>query len=112
MPTASAGRSKASLSKAHQQEATGLTKEERTSEVTEAWLGAASNARAFVKALEELGYVLATGKRPTFWSISTAEMNALPKLIDDLTVRTKDLRAFLEHDFPPGSLPSVDEARD
>src|SRR5277367_5518360 len=38
-------------------------------------------------------------------------MNALPKLIDDRAVRTKDLRAFLERDFPPESLPSVDEAK-
>jgi hypothetical protein len=39
------------------------------------------------------------------------EMNALPKLIDDRAVRTKDIRAFLEQDFPPESLPSVDEAK-
>jgi hypothetical protein len=38
-------------------------------------------------------------------------MNALPKLIDDRSVRTKDIRAFLEREFPPESLPSVEEAR-
>ena len=38
-------------------------------------------------------------------------MNALPKLIDDKTVRTKDIRAFLEKDFPAESLPNVEDAR-
>ena len=38
-------------------------------------------------------------------------MNALPKLIDDKTVRTKDIRAFLEKDFPRESLPTVEEAK-
>ena len=99
-----------SLYEKHQQDATGLTKEERISQVTEAWRRS-DNARAFVKALEDLGYVLATGKRPYVLVDLYGEMNALPKLIDDRTVRTKDLRAFLERDFPPESLPSVDEAR-
>ena len=99
-----------SLYEKHQQDATGLTKEERIGQVTEAWRRS-DNARAFVKALEDLGYVLATGKRPYVLVDLYGEMNALPKLIDDRTVRTKDLRAFLERDFPPESLPSVDEAR-
>jgi hypothetical protein len=37
--------------------------------------------------------------------------NALPKMIADKTVRTKDVRAFLEKDYPPDALPSVDEAQ-
>jgi hypothetical protein len=98
-----------SLYEKHQQDTTGLTKEERMVQVTEAWRRSDS-ARAFVKALEDIGYVLATGKRP-YVLVDLGEMNALPKLIDDRTVRTKDLRAFLERDFPPESLPSVDEAR-
>ena len=89
-----------SLYEKHQQDATGLTKEERIGQVTEAWRRS-DNARAFVKALEDLGYVLATGKRPYVLVDLYGEMNALPKLIDDRTVRTKDLRAFLERDFPP-----------
>ena len=51
---------------------------------------------AFVRALEELGYVLATGKRPYVLVDLYGEMNALPKLIDDSAVRTRDIRAFLE----------------
>ncbi len=76
-----------SLYEKHQQDATGLTKEERISQVTEAWRRS-DNARAFVKALEDLGYVLATGKRPYVLVDLYGEMNALPKLIDDPTVRS------------------------
>jgi hypothetical protein len=78
--------------------------------VTEAWRQS-DGARGFVRALEELGYVLATGKRPYVLVDLYGEMNALPKLIDDRAVRTKDIRAFLERDFPVESLPSVDEAK-
>jgi hypothetical protein len=99
-----------SLYEKHQQDATGLTKEERMRQVTEAWRRS-DGPRAFVRALEELGYVLATGKRPYVLVDLYGEMNALPKLIDDRAVRTKDIRAFLERDFPPESLPSVDEAK-
>jgi Relaxase/Mobilisation nuclease domain len=99
-----------SLYEKHQQDATGLTKEERIRQVTDAWRRSDS-ARAFVRGLEELGYVLATGKRPYVLVDLYGEMNALPKLIDDRAVRTKDIRAFLERDFPPESLPSIDEAK-
>ena len=44
--------------------------------------------------------MLATGKRPYVLVDLYGEMNALPKLIDDKQVRTKDIRAFLERDFP------------
>jgi hypothetical protein len=99
-----------SLYEKHQQDATGLTKEERIRQVTEAWRHS-DGARAFVRALEERGYVLATGKRPYVLVDLYGEMNALPKLIDDRAVRTRDIRAFLERDFPIESLPSVEEAR-
>jgi hypothetical protein len=99
-----------SLYEKRQQDKTGLTKEERIKQVTDAWRRSDS-PRAFVSALEELGYVLATGKRPYVLVDLYGEMNALPKLIDDRAVRTKDIRAFLERDFPLQSLPSVDEAK-
>jgi hypothetical protein len=38
-------------------------------------------------------------------------LNALARLIDDKSVRTKDVRAFLEKEFPPEALPSVEEAQ-
>ncbi len=99
-----------SLYEKRQQDKTGITKEERITQVTDAWRRS-DGARAFVRALEELGYVLATGKRPYVLVDLYGEMNALPKLIDDRAVRTKDIRAFLERDFPVAALPSVDQAK-
>ena len=93
-----------------QEAATGLSKEERMTQVTQAWR-ASDSPKAFVRALEELGYVLATGKRPYVLVDVYGEVNALPRLIDDKTVRTKDIRAFLEAEFPPEALPTVEEAQ-
>ncbi len=103
-------RSKTSLYERAQERATGLTKEERQLLVTQAWRQSDS-PKAFVRALEDLGYVLATGNRPYVLVDIYGGMNALPKLIDDRSVRTKDIRAFLAQDFPPESLPTVDEAK-
>ncbi|MBK8208665.1 MAG: relaxase/mobilization nuclease domain-containing protein [Rhodospirillales bacterium] len=99
-----------SLYERAQEAATGISKEERMLHVTQAWR-ASDSPKAFVRALEELGYVLATGKRPYVLVDVYGEVNALPKLIDDKTVRTKDIRAFLEAEFPPESLPTVEEAQ-
>ena len=95
----------------HQQRTTGMTKEERMEHVTDAWRQSDS-PKAFVQALAARGYILATGKRPYVLVDLYGHMNALPKLIDDKTVRTKDIRAFLEKEFPPESLPTVEEARE
>lgn len=99
-----------SLYEMHQQRITGLTKENRQELVTDAWR-ASDSPKAFVQALAEKGYMLATGNRPYVLVDFYGNMNSLPKLIDDKTIRTKDIRAFLEKDFPPESLPSVDEAK-
>jgi hypothetical protein len=103
-------RQKVSLYERAQERATGITKEERQLQVTQAWRQSDS-PKAFVRALEDLGYVLATGNRPYVLVDIYGGMNALPKLIDDRSVRTKDIRAFLEKEFPPESLPTVDEAK-
>jgi hypothetical protein len=103
-------RQKVSLYERAQERATGLSKEERQLQVTQAWRQSDS-PKAFVRALEDLGYVLATGNRPYVLIDIYGGMNALPKLIDDRSVRTKDIRAFLEKEFPPESLPTVDEAK-
>lgn len=103
-------RQKTSLYERAQERATGISKEERQILVTQAWRQSDS-PRAFVRALEDLGYVLATGNRPYVLVDIYGGMNALPKLIDDRSVRTKDIRAFLEKEFPPESLPTVDEAK-
>lgn len=103
-------RQKVSLYERAQERATGLSKEERQLQVTQAWRQSDS-PKAFVRALEDLGYVLATGNRPYVLVDIYGGMNALPKLIDDRSVRTKDIRAFLEKEFPPESLPTVEEAK-
>lgn len=99
-----------SLYEKHQQDTTGLTKEERIAQVSDAWRRSDS-PRAFVRALEEKGYILATGKRDYVLVDRDGHMNSLPKLIDDRQVRTRQVREFLTKDFPTSSLPSVDEAR-
>lgn len=100
-----------SLYEQHQQTSTGLTKEQRMEQVTDAWR-ASDSPQAFVQALAEQGYILATGKRPYVLIDIYGEMNALPKLIDDKNVRTKDIREFLGKEFTPENLPSVEDARE
>ncbi len=103
-------RKRKSLYEMQQQRNSGIGKEERMAAITAAWKRSDS-PRAFVRALEEMGYMLATGNRPYVLVDLYGNMNALPKLIDDRSVRTKDIRAFLETEFPPDSLPTVDEAK-
>ncbi len=93
-----------------QQNNTGLTKEERMEQVTQAWRES-DNAKSFVKALSEKGYMLATGNRPYLIVDIYGYYSALPRMIDDKSVRAKDVQAFLGKDFPPDSLPSLEEAR-
>jgi hypothetical protein len=88
---------------------TGLSKADHMRNVTEAWQQS-DDAKAFVRALAERGYMLATGKRPYLVVDLYGNVNALPKLIDDKAVRTADVREFLERDYPAESLPSVEEA--
>lgn len=87
----------------------GLSKADHMRSVTEAWAHS-DDARSFVQALAERGYILATGKRPYVLVDLYGNMNALPRLIDDKAVRTADIRAFLEKDYPVESLPSIEEA--
>ena len=71
-----------------QQDQTGLSLEERKAVVTDLWRRCDS-AAAFVSALAENGYILATGKRPFLLVDLYGHVNALPKLIDDREVRTE-----------------------
>lgn len=98
-----------SLHEQVQERETGISKADHKRAVTEAWQQS-DDPRAFVQALAERGYILATGKRPYVLVDLYGNANALPKLIDDKAVRTADIRAFLEEDFPVQSLPSVEEA--
>tara|TARA_R110002110_G_scaffold415337_1_gene649283 strand:- start:17811 stop:19418 length:1608 start_codon:yes stop_codon:yes gene_type:complete len=102
--------SQLSLYDKHQQDTTGLTREQRMELVTELWR-TCDSAKAFVRALGERGYMLARGNRPYVLVDIHGDTNALPRLINDKAVRAKDVRAFLEQDFPPEALPSVEEAK-
>lgn len=99
-----------SLYELAQQRQTGLTKEDHQREVTEAWQQS-DDAKSFVQALSERGYLLATGKQPYVVVDLYGGMFALPRLINDKAVNTKQLRVFLGKDFPIESLPSVEEAQ-
>jgi hypothetical protein len=99
-----------SLYEMHQKRSTGFSKEEHMEVVTDAWRQSDS-AKTFVQALAQRGYILATGKRPYVLVDFYGHTNSLPKLINDKSVRTKDIRALLKKDYAPESLPSVDEAK-
>lgn len=88
----------------------GVTMAQHKAQVTAAW-NRRDTPRAFVRSLEDMGYILATGDRPYVLVDRFGNMNSLPKLIDDKRVRTKDVRAFIEKKYPKDSLPTVDEAR-
>ena len=83
-----------SLYEMHQQRATGLTKEERMEQVTGAWWQSDS-AKAFVQALAQRGYILATGKRPYVLVDLYGEVNTIPKLISDKTTWPRALPCCL-----------------
>jgi len=89
---------------------TGISKEQHKTVVTDLWR-TSDGAKAFVAALEDRGYMLATGRRPYVLVDTFGKMHALPRLIDDSQVRTKDVEAFLKKDFPPERLSSVEEAK-
>jgi len=89
---------------------TGISKEQHKTVVTDLWR-TSDSPKAFVAALEDHGYMLASGKRPYVLVDSFGKMHALPRLIDDKEVRTKDVEAYLQKDFPPESLSTVEEAQ-
>ena len=99
-----------SLYEQHQQRTTGLTKAKRMEQVNDAWRGSDS-PQAFVQALAAQGYILAAGNRPYVLVDIYGHVNALPRLIDDRTVRLREVRAFLENDFPQDSMPTIEEAK-
>jgi hypothetical protein len=94
------------------QKETGISHEERLAAVTAAWKRS-DDGKSFVRALEDLGYILARGRnerRPVlvdFYGHTTA----LTRLIDDPDVKTKHVRDRLGPDYAPETLPSVEEAQ-
>ena len=98
-----------SLYEAQKRRETGLSREQHMAAVTEAWRQSDS-ADAFITALHDKGYQLATGKRPYVLVDAYGHTHALPRLIDDKSIRTKDIRAFLG-DPEARDLPSVEDAQ-
>lgn len=100
-----------SLHESVKEKQTGISKEEHKSVVTDLWR-TSDGAKAFVASLEDHGYMLAQGDRPYVLVDTFGKMHALPRLIDDRSVRTKDVEAYLQTDFPSDQLSTVDEARE
>lgn len=92
-----------------QEDRGGLPLEARKAQVTAAW-ERRDTARSFVRALEDMGYTLATGRRDYVLVDMHGFQKSLPKLIDDKKVRIAQVREFLGKEFPKDSLPSVEEA--
>ena len=104
------GKEQVTLYQKEQERISGISREEQREQITEAWRRSDS-PKAFIQALAEKGYILARGRRPYVLVDFYGNMNALPKMIDDKTIRTKNIREFLGNDYPSESLPTVDEAR-
>lgn len=100
-----------SLYEKMQEQNNGLSREERKELIIDLWR-TSDYAKAFVAALEDSGYILATGKRHYVLVDTFGNMNSLPKMIGDPSINTKQVHAFLEKDFPIEDLCSVDHARD
>lgn len=87
-----------------------LSLEQHKAQVTAAW-DRRDTARSFVRELEDMGYILATGNRDYVLVDLYGAKRTLPRLIDDKKVRIAQVREFLGKDFPKDSLPTVEEAR-
>ncbi len=94
-----------------QRQKDGVSPEERRTIITEIWRSSDS-AKAFVTGLGDQGYLLANGRRPYVLVDGYGGTFALPRMIDDKSVRAKDVRDFLQRDYPSESLPSVEEAQE
>ncbi len=99
-----------SYNELEQQRRTGLTLDDHKGAVTQAWQQS-DNASSFVQALAEQGYILAKGRRDYLIVDFYGGHYSAPKLINDKAVKIKDVRAFLEKDFPLDHLPELDDAK-
>lgn len=93
----------------HQQERTGISKEERIGELTQIWQQTGTG-NEFVQAMAQAGYQLARGDSVPYAVIDRyGEIHSLPRQIEG--AKTKDIRARLV-DFPPEALPPATSVRD
>lgn len=96
-----------SLFEMAQERKTGLTRKDHQEQVTALWK-ASDSAGAFVGALADKGYLLATGNRPYVLVDFYGGMHALPRM---LGVPQKQVEKLLGKDYPIQELPTVDEAK-
>jgi len=93
----------------HQQERTGISKEERIEQLTAIWRQT-STGKDFVHAMALAGYHLSRGDSVPYAVLDRyGEIHSLPRQIEG--ARTKDIRARLV-DYPPESLPFATTLRD
>ena len=86
-----------SLGEKQQEERTGLTKEERRKEITDAWQRSYSG-KSFVQALKNKGYILAKGDRRAYVVVDRfGEIHSLARQIEG--AKTKDVKTRLA-EFP------------
>lgn len=98
----------ASFGEKEQAELTGITLAQRRAEITKAYKSADS-AKAFMAALEELGYTLARGDRRDFVVVDRyGHAHSLPRQIEG--ANTKDIRKKLSP-LTPEQLPGVGQVR-
>ena len=96
------------LGEMQQEERTGLTKQQRQKEITEAWRKSDSG-KAFLRALEERGYLLARGDKRGYVVVDRfGEIHSLPRQIDG--VSTKEIKTMLAP-YPPEKLPPALKAQ-
>jgi hypothetical protein len=99
---------KAELNQAEAQQAarTGMSKAERTAEITALQAGA-DNGQSFKNALEDKGYTLTRGERG-YILVQDGETYALSRYVEGMKAR--DVKAFMA-DVPLESLPKTDDVQ-
>ena len=98
-----------SLAEKQQEERSGITKEQRRADITDAWKRS-DTATTFLRALEERGYYLAQGDRRAYVIVDRfGEIHSLTRQIED--ARAKDVAARLA-DLPLDKLPHASRAQE
>lgn len=94
-----------------QQRRTGQSTEDHREQVTDAWRHS-DTPRAFVNALAQRGYMLAAGRRNDYIVVDFyGDAHSLSRMVNDKTIRVKQIRDFLGERYPLGDLPNVAEAQ-
>lgn len=97
-----------SLAERQQEERTGLTKQQRQREITDAWQQTA-DGKAFMKALEQKGYALAEGAQRAYVVIDRyGEIHALARQIQG--AKSRDVKERLR-DVPLETLPAAQQVQ-